>query len=151
MQLDDSKYKVYIYNIDDELSSDNDDSDAESQLVFLPDIEKHLRDNRIPLHLRGPSPAEAAAADLASKQLVLYSVPSSISVPEEQDSVRKAIIEARERVREKQRVVNGVPATVQAPVDKLRLEGSSSFGDVPMDAEPLQTIVEEDPDAMDID
>ncbi|KAK0656605.1 hypothetical protein B0T16DRAFT_301175, partial [Cercophora newfieldiana] len=95
MQLDDSKYKVYIRNLDDELSSESEAEDG--NLIFLPDIEKHLRNNRIPAAvLAKPDP------DMLSKQLVLYSVPSSLTVPEEHDSVRKAIIEARARVRAKQ-------------------------------------------------
>lgn len=104
MQLDDTKHKVYIYNLDDELSSEA-ESDTDSQqgrLVFLPDIEKHLRANRLPLTIPKPI-LPNKDGELAGMQLVLYSDgPSSISVPEEQDSVRKAIIEARARLREKQ-------------------------------------------------
>jgi len=96
MELDDTKHKVYIYNLDDELSSESEAEDG--KLVFLPDIEKHLRDNRIP-----PSVLASPDGELAGMQLVLYSEPASLSVPEEQDSVRKAIVEARARVREKQR------------------------------------------------
>ncbi|KAK0633037.1 hypothetical protein B0T14DRAFT_51546 [Immersiella caudata] len=95
MQLDDSKYKVYIRNLDDELSSESEAE--EGNLIFLPDIEKHLRNNRIPAAVLSKS-----GPDMLSKQLVLYSVPSSLTVAEEHDSVRKAIIEARARVRAKQ-------------------------------------------------
>lgn len=111
MQLDNTKHKVYIYNLDDELSSSENESDADDgRLVFLPDIEKHLRANRYPplqstpLPMRIPKPIlPNKDGELAGMQLVLYSDgPSSISVPEEQDSVRKAILEARARLREKQ-------------------------------------------------
>lgn len=95
MELDNSKYKVYIRNLDDELSSDSESDDG--RLIFLPDIEKHLRNNRIP-----PSVFVKPDPDALSKQLVLYSVPSSLTIPEEQDSVRKAIIEARARARTRQ-------------------------------------------------
>lgn len=102
MQLDDTKHKVYIYNLDDELASSDNESDGEGKLVFLPDIEKHLRTNRLPLPIPKPI-LPNKDGELAGMQLVLYSDgPSSISVPEEQDSVRKAIIEARARLREKQ-------------------------------------------------
>lgn len=109
MQLDNTKHKVYIYNLDDELSSSENESDADDagRLVFLPDIEKHLRANRYP-PLQNPIPIPKPIlpnkdGELAGMQLVLYSDgPSSISVPQEQDSVRKAIIEARARLREKQ-------------------------------------------------
>ncbi|KAK3301014.1 uncharacterized protein B0H64DRAFT_29229 [Chaetomium fimeti] len=164
MQLDNTAHKVYIYNLDDELSSsDNDeDSDHEGRLVFLPDIEKHLRNSRIPSHVLDPRPgaAAAAAAELAGKQLVLYRVPTSLSVPEERDSVRKAIIEARERARERQRVERERRGGVdgQVPVPVLVMTGSSLSspssvgGDVPMDAEPLPRLEEDDdPDAMELD
>jgi len=99
MHLDDSKYKVYIYNLDDELSSDDDTTSADDgRLVFLPDIEKHLRANRIPPHVLANSEGE-----LAGMQMVLYSDPKSLTVPEEKDSVRRAIIESRHRAREKQK------------------------------------------------
>ncbi|KAG5991412.1 hypothetical protein E4U54_003892 [Claviceps lovelessii] len=100
MQLDDSKHKVYIYNLDDELTPDNsEDEDSNGKLVFLPDIDKHLRENRIPPHVLANSDGQ-----LAGMQLVLYSDPRSLSVPEEKDGVRKAILEARQRTREKQRL-----------------------------------------------
>lgn len=103
MHLDNTKHKVYIYNLDDELSDSESEpsSPGEGRLVFLPDIEKHLRANRIPV----PRPIlPNMDGELAGMQMVLYQPdgPKSISVPEEQDSVRRAIVAARERVREKQ-------------------------------------------------
>lgn len=95
MHLDDTKHKVYIYDLDAELS-DSESSD-DGKLIFLPDIQKHLRETRIPPSVMANSEGELAG----QKQLVLYSVPSSLSVPEEKDSVRKAIIEARARARTK--------------------------------------------------
>ena len=98
MRLDDSKYKVYIYNMDDEISSSDNESDAadEGKLIFLPDIQKHLKANRIPPQILANSDGE-----LAGMQLVLYRDPKSLSVPESKDGVRKAIIESRNRMREK--------------------------------------------------
>lgn len=100
MQLDDSKYKVYIYNLEDELSSES-EAEQDGKLIFLPDIEKHLRQNRIPNQVLNTTQPSVVDPDILNKQLVLYSVPASITVPEEQDSVRKAILEARARMREK--------------------------------------------------
>lgn len=99
MQLDDTRHKVYIYNLDDELSSSDGESSADEggRLMFLPDIQKHLMQNRIP-----PSVLANSEGELAGMQMVLYREPTSLSVPEEQDSVRRAIIEARHRLREKQ-------------------------------------------------
>ena len=95
MQVDDSKFRVWVHNLDDELSDSESD---DGKLVFLPNIEKHLRESRIPASILANSEGELAG----NKQIVLYSVPSSLSVPEEQDSVRKAVLEARARVRARQ-------------------------------------------------
>lgn len=178
MQLDDTKHKVYIYNLDDELSSDN-ESDGEGKLVFLPDIEKHLRANRLPLPIPKPI-LPNKDGELAGMQLVLYSDgPSSISVPEEQDSVRKAIIEARARLREKQakgslagqqsatsaatapvhetydakptKISFATPVRFSGAARQLREErtdGPSSSSGVASDTE---MITDDDVDAMDID
>ncbi|KAK5992760.1 hypothetical protein PT974_06176 [Cladobotryum mycophilum] len=132
MQLDDSKHKVYIYNIDDELSSDSECE--EGKLVFLPDIEKHLKQNRIPRHILANEDGE-----LAGMQLILYNDPKSLSVPEEQDGVRKAIIEARQRVREKQRQERG--GIAPAATNKPFANGTDPASTMDMDGD----------DAMDID
>ena len=92
MQLDDTKDKVYVYNLDQELA---DIETEEERLVFLPDIEKKL--GKIPksLLIGHSQPA-------ANTQMVLYNVPSSLTVTPEKDNVRRAIIETRARAREKQ-------------------------------------------------
>lgn len=92
MQVDDTKEKVYIYNLDQEIA---DIESEEEKLVFLPDIEKKL--GKIPR-----SVLTTKSQPVTSNEMILYSVPSSLSVPPEQDNVRKAIIETRARVREKQ-------------------------------------------------
>jgi len=114
MQLDDSKHKVYIYNIDDELSSESEPEDG--KLVFLPNIEKHLRLNRIP-----PSILPNKDGELAGMQMVLYREPTSLTVPEEQDSVRKAIIEARARLRDKQKEEREASASVASSSSSSRI------------------------------
>ena len=92
MQLDDTKDKVYIHNLDDELS---DIESEEDKLVFLPDIEKKLAGIPKSVLLGESHPA-------TGNEVVLYSIPTSLTVPEEEDKVRKAIIESRARAREKQ-------------------------------------------------
>lgn len=110
MHLDDSKHKVYIYSLDDELSSDSDPDDPASsnRLVFLPDIERHLRKHRLPPSAASPPIPRPinpnSEGELAGMQVVLYQEPSSLSVPTEKDGVRKAIVEARARTRERQRM-----------------------------------------------
>lgn len=92
MQLDDSKDKVYIHNLAAELSDIESDEDTP---LFLPDIEKKL--SKIPRSvLMGTNPPNI------NTQMVLYNVPSSLSIPKEQDSVRKAILDSRVRTMEKQ-------------------------------------------------
>ncbi|GKU05007.1 hypothetical protein FLAG1_01334 [Fusarium langsethiae] len=135
MQLDDSKHKVYIYNIDDELSSDS-ETDDPGKLVFLPDIEKHLRANRIP-----PSVLANSDGELAGMQVVLYSDPKSLTVPEDKDSVRKAIIESRQRTREQQRLEReggkaDAPSIQYNTVSNDMMTGTDD---------------QDDPDAMDLD
>ena len=92
MQLDDTKHKVYIYNLDAELESVDGE---EEKVVFLPDIERKL--NKIPKSL-----LRGHAQTPANSEMVLYRVPSSLTVPEENDNVRRAIIESRDRARQKQ-------------------------------------------------
>lgn len=161
MHLDDSKYKVYIYNMEDELSSESEAEDN-GKLVFLPDIEKHLRKNRIlPSYIMnnnlnaGPSPDPELAQQM---QLVLYNIPSSITVPEEQDSVRKAIIEERARMRERQKfqqekqesaVVSPVQSLPHPPLTNgFQTVCAPSFVDQPRQQ---QQEGDDDPDAMELD
>jgi hypothetical protein len=168
MRLDDTPNKVYIYNLDDELS----DSDAEEgKIIFLPDIEKRLLDTRIPPSVLANKDGELAGRNIRN-ELVLYNVPTSLTVPAERDSVRKAIIEARARVREKQRLeresahsalpglTNG-HAVKPAPMGVLctpngasPVTPNGSVNGIPngtTTTEPLVTdLLEYDPDAMDL-
>lgn len=92
MQVDETKDKVYIYNLDQELS---DIESEEERLVFLPDIDKKL--GKIPKSVLVPRDTSVTGSEM-----ILYNIPSSLSVPPEHDNVRKAIIESRARAREKQ-------------------------------------------------
>jgi hypothetical protein len=137
MQLDDSKYKVYIYSLDDELSSSDPESEEDSKLIFLPDIEKHLAKNRLPAHVLASPSARPDPAELLGKELVLYRVPSSISVPEEQDSVRKAILEARERARaRRERVEQEIRDLGDVPMEVA--EGDSGPGTPGEDSDAME-------------
>ncbi|KAF4999159.1 hypothetical protein FGRMN_2618 [Fusarium graminum] len=132
MQLDDSKHKVYIYNMDDELSSDSETEDS-GRLVFLPDIEKHLRATRIP-----PSVLANSDGELAGMQVVLYNDPKSLTVPEDKDIVRKAIIESRHRTRELQRLEREGKTEPQTVHDNTVNNA-------------IDTGIHDDPEAMDLD
>ncbi|KAI0853338.1 hypothetical protein F5Y00DRAFT_224439 [Daldinia vernicosa] len=146
MQLDDSKHKVYIYNLDDELSDT--ESESDSRLIFIPDIEKHLMQNRIP-----PLVLANKDGEIAGMQLVLYREPTSLTIPEEQDSVRKAIIEARQRARDKQRQEleqqaappsSIVPSTFNSPSTPTAMNGFMNHNGAGLPPD-------DDPDAMEVD
>jgi hypothetical protein len=134
MQIEETPHRVYIHDLSAELSDIESDEDTP---IFLSDIEKHIA--KIPHHvLAGPE-----LKPTKDNQLVLYQVPSSLTVPEEQDRVRRAIVETRRRLREKQaspvreRIGNAVGSTpTPMPMDQ---DGFRNGGG------------NEDPDAMDID
>lgn len=87
MQLDDTKYTTYIHNLDQELAET--DTSAE-ELVLLPLAAKMIS-----------VPESILSTPAQSKELVLYTEPSSLSVPREQDCVRRAILDSRARARAK--------------------------------------------------
>lgn len=92
MQVDDRPDRVYIHNLDEELAESEPE---EERLVFLPDIERRF--SRIPKHVL----IENRTEESENQELVLYSIPKSLTVDESKDSVRKAIIETRRRARAK--------------------------------------------------
>jgi hypothetical protein len=144
MQVEDTPHRVYISDLSAELSDIESD---EENPIFLSDIEKHL--SKIPKHiLLGPEPKPTD-----KNQLVLYNVPASLTVPEAQDNVRKAIVEARQRIRDKQ--VNPVtePENVDLARNNYHSSGPITREDRMMDAipQPTATPADGDGDAMDID
>ena len=134
MQLDNTKDKVYVYNLDDEL---RDVDEEDEKLIFLPDIERKF--TKIPKSL-----LTSTSPPLANQEMVLYSVPASLTVPQEQDNVRKAIIETRERARQKQ--ADDVKTAV---LDDKTDTCATSRGDGGHNIEEVR-YVENDEDAMDI-
>lgn len=133
MQIDETKDRIYIYDLEDELS----DSEAQDErLVFIPEIEKQL--TKIPKSvLATPTPPAP------SNELVLYNVPSSLSVPEEQDSVRKVIIETRARAREQQ-------AEWSRLLDQQEAVGQNASFVNELEQTQMGSVVSEDVDVMDI-
>ncbi|ROT43604.1 hypothetical protein SODALDRAFT_375756 [Sodiomyces alkalinus F11] len=141
MRVDDMKHKVYIYSLDDELSASDSEPD-EARLVFLPDIDRHLRSRRIgfssPAAPSIPRPVPPAPdGDFSDMQLVLYRDPTSLSVPAEQDGVRRAILESRARARareQQRRERDGMAGFVEMPPPTdAQVAGSSDSMDVDMD------------------
>jgi len=136
MQLDDTKDRVYIHDLEEELADIESD---EEKLIFLPDIEKQL--SRIPQHIltgRKPDAEE-------HQELVLYSVPTSLTVPAEEDSVRKAIIEARQRARDKSACRMESAAQQRNMHEQNEPETAHGFGE-----EEYSVQEADDPDAMDV-
>ena len=136
MHLDDTKHKVYIHNLDAELESVDGD---EEKVVFLPDIERKL--SKIPKSL-----LRSHTQTPANSEMVLYRVPSSITVPEENDNVRRAIIECRDRARQKQveelkLVEQGITVVPVSHSEPWRQENSEAA---------VSEIYEVDEDAMDL-
>jgi anthranilate phosphoribosyltransferase len=130
MEVEDTPHRVYIHDLAAELSDIESD---EENPIFLSDIEKHL--SKIPQHvLLGPEPKSTE-----HNQIILYNVPTSLTVPEEQDSVRKAIVEARQRIRSKQANPLREPERTSARVEPREAD----MTDIPPAGE--------DEDAMDID
>jgi hypothetical protein len=129
MFLDDTKDKIYIHDLASEIAQIEAE---EPRGIFLPDIEKKI--SAIPQRLLQNQ------SNNADTQMVLYQVPSSISVPKEQDHVRKAIIASWARTRER-----------QAEEVKKKDSGKSVHSENPMNGIlPDQMEEQYDPDAMDL-
>lgn len=128
---------VYIASIDDELSDDEkdiDESTEKKKLVFISDIEREM--TRIPHHVLKAGGSGGNTDGLngletggggTSTDLVLYSVPKTLSVTEEKDNVRKAILETRERLRLKRDAAAAVEVEVAANQKTIELGGSSRW------------------------
>ena len=92
MPVDETKDRIVIHDLAAEIAEIE---AAEPRTLFLPDIDKKV--SAIPQRL-----LQNRSGNTNNTQMVLYEVPSSISVAKEADAVRKAIIGARARAREKQ-------------------------------------------------
>ncbi|KAH3948136.1 hypothetical protein HBH53_105740 [Parastagonospora nodorum] len=120
MDVEDTPHRVYIHDLAAELSDIESD---EENPIFLPDIEKHL--SKIPKHvLLGPEPKSNE-----HNQMVLYNVPASLTVPEERDGVRKAIVEARQRIRNGQANPVMEVERVASPVSRMDTNMNIPLGD----------------------
>lgn len=88
MEVEDTKDRIFVRDLDEELADGVND---EEQVVFIPEIDRRL--NNLPKRLL----AGDGSSDATGNELVLYNVPSSLSVSPDQDSVKKAIMESRAR------------------------------------------------------
>lgn len=110
MPVDETPSKVYIHDLAAEIARIEAE---EPKDMFLLDIDKRV--SALPAKLFQNSSPDP------NTQLVLYREPSSISIPEDEDAVRKAIIEARKRVRERQELER------KNEVDQGRINGNRRF------------------------
>jgi hypothetical protein len=129
MMLDDTKHTTYIHDLDRELA---DIDPPDGGLILLPLATKMIS-----------VPESVLPAPSRGKELVLYTEPSSLTVPKEQDSVRKAIIEARARARARAHAANSHQPLPSSDHGSL-LSSSKGFGNT-----SLTYSIDDDP--MDID
>lgn len=87
MLLDDTKDTIYIHDLDRELE---DIESKDNCLEILPGVAERM--STIPKSL-------VANTTSPCNELVLYTEPTSLSIPKEEDNVRKALIATRERAR----------------------------------------------------
>lgn len=175
MQVDATPHKIYISNIDDELSSSDGESSSDESLKirFHPSLREHFNSKTknpldpanftpaIPPQVRVNAEGEIGGVNL-NHELVLYGVPSSLTVSEDRDSVRKAIIEARQRARAAQGMVSEAikaksemgdaePYIMDGYAEAAKVEPPTAIDEPIMDADEASIAVEDDADAMDID
>jgi hypothetical protein len=112
MTIDETPHRIIIHDLSSEIAQIEAEEAAHNTTLFLPDVDKKV--SGLPHHLlqqgqnhdrHDPLRMELElgrpAAENPNTALVLYKDPSSITVPEEEDVVRKTIIDARRRAREK--------------------------------------------------
>lgn len=94
MPVDENPNLIVINDLDAEIAAIEADEAAAASSLVHPDFDKQV--SAIPQELlqQKPQPQMSTA-------LILYKDPISISVPEEEDAVRRSIIDARRRVRER--------------------------------------------------
>lgn len=99
MSVDDTSHKIWVGDLDAEIAEIEANEAREKNEALLSDAAGQ-EIGKIPQHLLRSNTANSD--ERSNMQMILYKDPISISVPEEHDAVRKTIIEARRRVREKQ-------------------------------------------------
>lgn len=88
MDVEDTKHRIYVSNLEHEIREIEKEEKKKKKNLLLPGIEKLVCNPRS-LYIKPPEPP--------GNELVLYRVPASISIPEEHDSVKRALSDARDR------------------------------------------------------
>lgn len=153
MTVDDAPHRIIIHDLESEIAQIEADEAAAKAAsatsnLFLADRDIDKQVSRIPQEFLQNPHQQTSSAENLTTALVLYRDPSSISVPEEEDMVRKTIIAARTRAREKQ---------AEEQRERERQEESSKHevefidDDAMTDRSSHGGEGDEDPDAMDIE
>jgi len=98
MPVDETADRVWVHDLDAEIREIEAEEARNNNGIQISEAGKGY--SKLPEHVLRQSPTVEDPAK--SLQMILYRDPVSISVPQEEDAVRKAIIEARRRMREKQ-------------------------------------------------
>lgn len=113
MPVDDTADRVYIGDLEAEIAAIEAEEAQHQAELLLSQAGQEM--SKIPAHLLRPQQHPDSLP--SNMQMVLYRDPTSISIPEEEDAVRKAIIAARARAREKQKGQHQIEASVLQGTD----------------------------------
>lgn len=103
MEVEDTPNRIYISNLAKEIAEIEAAERASQKPIFITDIDKALqKQSRIPMPVLANKDGEIGGVN-RDQALVLYDFPRSLTVSEDKDSVRKAILEARHRAQQEQR------------------------------------------------
>ncbi|EGD95967.1 hypothetical protein TESG_03429 [Trichophyton tonsurans CBS 112818] len=128
MQVDDTKTRVYITDLEDEIAQIEEEERGQTFKV-MPEMEKQLMS--VPKSVLTHKPKEER-----NNELVLYRVPAALGIPAEQDSVRAVMTDARERAREKMAEnYNGQAEGDRTPPPDMPVDGEQSPG---YDSDPME-------------
>ncbi|KAF2155793.1 hypothetical protein K461DRAFT_274825 [Myriangium duriaei CBS 260.36] len=95
MAIDDTPHRVYVHDLDAELAAieAEEERDRANHLIFIPDIEQALA--VVPKYM-----LRDHTRDNQGKELVLYGTSEGSTESDEQDVVRRAIMDTKRRARE---------------------------------------------------
>ncbi|EFE34649.1 uncharacterized protein ARB_06412 [Trichophyton benhamiae CBS 112371] len=128
MQVDDTKTRVYITDLEDEIAQIEEEESRQTFKV-MPEMEKQLMS--IPKSVLTHKPKEER-----NNELVLYRVPAALGIPAEQDSVRAVMTDARERAREKMaETYNGQAEGDRTPLPDMAVDDEQLPG---YDSDPME-------------
>lgn len=122
MLLDDTKHTTYIHSLDQELAEPDPPNEG---LVISPLAARMMS---------MPKSILPNSSSKKGKELVLYTEPTSLTVPKDKDTVRKAILESRARARAGIKQLPGHSTVVGLPSPSQPVPDATTYcNDDPMD------------------